>query len=88
MENSYSKMTEKVMSIDFTTISIKMILWNALLICLIAIQQYARLNIFPAAIEGFAIILVGCFEVYVISFFFIAILSELKKISSALSDRV
>jgi len=82
-----SNIFEKAMNLDFTNISIKLLLINSVLVSLMIIQMVLNLNLIPHSMEVFAFALFGCFEIYVITFYFIAIVSELKNIASALSHK-
>jgi len=81
-----SNLFDKVMSIDFTSLAIKLLLINSVLASIGVIQAVLNINFLPESVEAFAYALLLCFEIYVITFYFIAIVSELRKIASALSN--
>ena len=80
-----SNFFDKIMSIDFTNISIKLLLINSVLASIGIIQKVLNINLLTDSIEAFAFALLLCFEIYVVTFYFIAIVSELRKIAFALS---
>ena len=82
-----SSFFDKIMNIDFTNISIKLLLINSVLASIGIIQKVLNINLLPDSIEAFAFALLLCFEIYVVTFYFIAIVSELRKIASALSRK-
>ena len=82
-----SEFFDKIMSIDFTNISIKLLLINSVIASIGIIQAVLNINLFPVSVEAFAYALLLCFEIYVITFYLIAIISELRTIASALSHK-
>ena len=74
------------MNLNFTNVSIKLLLINGFVVSIAVMQKIMGWNFFSTSIEAFAYAILASFEIFVIIFYLIAVLSELKGISSSLTN--
>lgn len=70
---------------NYTNISIKLLLFNGLVLSIAVMQKIMGWNFFTEDIEGFAYAILLIFEIFVVIFYLIAVGSSLDKISNTLS---
>jgi len=68
---------------DFTSIAVKLLFVNGFILSFGVMQKVMEWNLIPDSIESFVYGIIICFEIFVMLFYLIAVLSELKELNES-----